>query len=172
MDLKVKDINFYLNIAKLASENSSAIRLKVGGVMCDSNGDIIATGYNGTVRGMDNTCEDKVYWDGVLTPFGASHILDYYPFAEVIDGITRHYKLVTKSDVIHSEMNILAHAARRGISVRGGAIFLTHSPCAHCAGMLIQSGVKDVYFLNKFRTYDEVIAKYSDRINLIQWEMK
>lgn len=168
MDLKNKDIKFYLQIAQLASENSSAIRLKVGGVMCDSNGDIIATGYNGTVRGMDNTCEDKVYWDGI------EKITDFheYPYFDVVDGVNRYYRLVTKPDVIHSEMNILAHAARRGISVRGGSIFLTHSPCAHCAGMLIQSGVENVYFLNKFRTYDEVMEKYSSRINLIQWEIK
>lgn len=136
-----KDIEFYLNIAKLAAERSNSRRLKVGGVICDSLGNLVATGYNGNIRDGSNNLE---HCDET--------------------GL-----LVTNEDVIHAEMNLIAHAARRGVSVNNGSVYLTHSPCLHCTAMLIQSGIQEVVFLNKFRTYDEVKEKYSSFIKIISY---
>lgn len=155
--MKNKDIEFLLNIAKLASEQSYAIRLKVGGVMSDKDGNIIAYGYNGTVKGMSNECEYRVY-------SSFEEDVTYYD-----ENINKHYKLVTKDSTIHAEQNIIAHAARRGISIDGGTIFLTHSPCNHCTALLIQSGVKEAIFLEKFRTYSEVESEFGKYIKLTHW---
>ena len=70
--------------------------------------------------------------------------------------------LVTKPDTIHAEPNLIAHAARRGISIDGGTVFLTHSPCMPCAALMIQAGIKEVYFLEEHRSYQETQAKYSN----------
>lgn len=163
--MKNKDIEFLLNIAKLAAEESHAIRLKVGGVVVDFKDNIVAYGYNGTVKGMSNECEDKIYSSNVVTS------VEEYPFKEIKGSYIRHYKLVTKESTLHAEQNIITHAARRGISIDGGTMFLTHSPCAKCTALMIQSGIKQVYFIDKFRTYDEVYKEFSNHIGLIQYEI-
>lgn len=45
----------------------------------------------------------------------------------------------------HAEENAIALAARVGARLRGGSAYVTHMPCAACARMLIQAGIKEVY---------------------------
>ena len=47
----------YLRMAQIWSENSYAKRLKVGAIIVKDQM-IISDGYNGTVSGFDNECED------------------------------------------------------------------------------------------------------------------
>lgn len=142
--MKLKDKVFCMDVAKLAALRSHAIRLKVGAVACDSNGDIVAYAYNGTVHGMDNCCEDEI-----CDKDGGSY-------------------LITKSDTIHAEPNLIAHCARRGISIKGGTVFLTHSPCMSCAALMLQSGIKEVYFLEEHRSYEETRAKYGNMFQVLE----
>lgn len=75
--------------------------------------------------------------------------------------------------VIHAEMNAVANANAIGVCCAGADIYLTHSPCARCILLLIQNRIKRVYFLEKYRDYDEMaeIAKNAD-IEVIQWKRK
>ena len=134
--MKLKDKQFYMEVAKLAALRSYAVRLQVGAVACDARGDMVAFSYNGTVHGMDNCCEDE------------------------LEGLDGKPYLVTKPDTIHAEPNLIAHCARRGISIAGGTVFLTHSPCMPCAALMIQSGVREVYFLEEHRSYPDTWQKY------------
>lgn len=142
--MRLKDQMFFMNVAKLAALQSSAVRLKVGAVACDHRGDMVAYAYNGTVRGMDNCCEFEYHNE---------------------DGGTY---LVTKSDTIHAEPNLIAHAARRGISIDGGTVFLTHSPCMSCAALMIQAGIQEVYFIDEHRSYEETQAKYANMFRKLE----
>ena len=45
----------------------------------------------------------------------------------------------------HAEENAVALAARSGHRLEGATAYVTHFPCARCAGMLIQAGIQDVY---------------------------
>lgn len=47
--------------------------------------------------------------------------------------------------VAHAEENAVALAARSGHRLEGATAYVTHFPCARCAGMLIQAGIQDVY---------------------------
>lgn len=166
--MKNKDINFLLNIAKLAAAQSYAVRLKVGGVVVDSKDNIVAYGYNGTVKGMSNECEEKAYADSsILNP--ATPRAEY-PYSEVDGNHTYYYKLVTKDSTLHAEQNIITHAARRGISIDGGTMFLTHSPCHKCTALMIQSGIKQVFFIDKYRSHNEVYKEFGNYIVLTQYE--
>lgn len=160
--MKQKEIDFLLSVAKLSAEQSSAIRLKVGGVVTDPVGNIIAYAYNGTVYGTSNECERKEYAQHIQSMPDAN-----YPCID-LNMNTPPYKLVTKDNVIHCEQNLIAHAARRGISINNGKVFLTHSPCMHCASMMIQSGIAEVYYLEKFRTFDQVFTEYNTRLTFIK----
>ncbi len=46
----------------------------------------------------------------------------------------------------HAEANLIAFAAREGISTKGCAVYVTHMPCAACARTLIQAGVRKVVY--------------------------
>ena len=57
----------FLEIAQVVSKFSKANRKKVGSVIVDTEGRIVATGYNGTPKGASNVCEeDGVTLDTVI----------------------------------------------------------------------------------------------------------
>lgn len=58
---------------------------------------------------------------------------------------------VTRPDVLHAEANIVAKAAREGISLKGSTIVATLSPCLSCAMLMYQAGVKRVIYDETYR---------------------
>ena len=70
---------------------------------------------------------------------------------------------------VHAEANALSNAAKIGANVEGADIYLTLSPCHECIKLLIQSGIKNVYYITQYKDFEltEKIAKNSN-VNLIQ----
>jgi dCMP deaminase len=58
---------------------------------------------------------------------------------------------VTLSYVLHAESNAITKACKSPISTEGAAMYLTHSCCVECAKLIIQSGIKKVYYLKDYR---------------------
>ena len=112
----------YLRMAKIWSENSHAIRNKVGCIIVKDRR-IISDGYNGTPTGFDNCCEVKS-----------------------LDG-TLH----TKPEVLHAEANAITKLAKSTNSSEGATLYVTCSPCFDCAKLIIQAGIKQVYYLEEYR---------------------
>lgn len=142
--IKEKYLGTYMKTARLFSEHSSAVRKKVGAVIVKDDR-IISIGYNGMPSGWDNTCED------VITP-----TLPYMSG----DGPT----LKTKSEVLHAESNAIAKLAKSSESGDGAAIFTTCAPCIECAKLIYQSGIKEVYYSEDYKSSDGVnfLKKCSD----------
>ena len=73
--------------------------------------------------------------------------------------------------VIHAEMNAIANAVYNGAgnSIKDSEIYLTLSPCSKCILMLIQFGVKRIYYRDKYKDF-ELTQKIADNadIQLIQ----
>lgn len=46
----------------------------------------------------------------------------------------------------HAEANLIAFAARAGISTLDCAVYVTHHPCSSCSRALIQAGVSRVFY--------------------------
>lgn len=114
--MKPEIVNFYINVAKKAAQLSYCNRRKVGAVLVDGTGEnILAFGYNGTIKGMPNVCELE-------------------------DGTTDNHR------VLHAETNAIMKVARSTNSTEGSILFVTLSPCVNCAKIIIQSGIKAVYF--------------------------
>lgn len=44
----------------------------------------------------------------------------------------------------HAEQNLVAFAAREGVSTKGCTVAVTHFPCSSCARSLLQAGVKTI----------------------------
>lgn len=147
-----KDEQFMMAVAKLAAARSTGVRLKVGAVVTDADDNMVAFGYNGSVRGGDNNLEELIYKFNDRLPD------QVYPY---LDETNTPYRLVTKDSTLHAEQNCIAHAARRGISINHGKMYLTHSPCLKCATMMIQSGISEIFFIEKHDSHDKV-----------QWELQ
>ena len=47
---------------------------------------------------------------------------------------------------LHAEQNVIIQAATHGVSILGADIFCTTQPCLICSKMLINCGVKNIYF--------------------------
>lgn len=64
----------------------------------------------------------------------------------VADSAARRERPAKYLFASHAEANLVAFAAREGITTKGCTVFVTHHPCAACARSLIQAGVKRVVF--------------------------
>jgi dCMP deaminase len=51
----------------------------------------------------------------------------------------------------HAEMNLIALAAREGISTLGAIIAVTHFPCIHCAKSIIRAGFSGLWYFEDYR---------------------
>lgn len=58
---------------------------------------------------------------------------------------------VTKVEVLHAESNAIAKIARSTQSSENSVLYTTHSPCLECAKLIIQAGIKEVYFDKRYR---------------------
>ena len=55
--------------------------------------------------------------------------------------------------IVHAEMNAILN--KNSGDVRGARIYVTLFPCHDCTKVIIQSGVKEVIYLNEGRTFTE-----------------
>jgi dCMP deaminase len=69
------------------------------------------------------------------------------------------------SKAIHAEINAIVFAARAGVSIEGSDLYITLSPCVNCAKAIINSGIKNVYFIEKYRDTAGIDLLISAHIN-------
>lgn len=125
--MKNKYDNVLMKTAYLWSKESYCKRKQVGAVL-SFNGRILSTGYNGTIKGSCNECED----------------------------IDNNGNMITKNDVVHAEVNALMFAASNGIPTKDCTMYVTLQPCMECAKIIVQSGIKEVVFSETYRITDSV----------------
>ena len=157
--MKEKFKQAYMDIATRFAQLSYARRLQVGAVIV-KNDSIISLGYNGTPAGWDNNCEDKEWMPidagGWISPEEAVEQWPYKEVSELDGSYIGRYRLVTKPEVLHAEMNSLMKLAKSNESGNGASMFVTHSPCLECAKGIYQAGIKEVYFKNQYRSDDGI----------------
>jgi dCMP deaminase len=54
---------------------------------------------------------------------------------------------------IHAEINAIAQAAKNGVSIRDAAIYVTHTPCIHCLKVLINTGIKRIFYEKEYKLH-------------------
>lgn len=145
--MKRKFILAHMNSAKTYADLSQAVRRKVGCVVVKDD-TIIGIGYNGTPSGWSNECEDKDYWNPQFEDLHYDELDELYPHADAYG----RYRLVTKKQVIHAEMNALAKIAKSTSSSEGATMFVTTAPCIECAKMIHACGISEVYYLDVYKS--------------------
>ncbi|GFO59105.1 deoxycytidylate deaminase [Geomonas silvestris] len=61
-----------------------------------------------------------------------------------IDALTEYCRAV------HAEMDAITSAARKGVSLREGTIYVTTFPCHNCAKHIVSSGLTTVYYVEPY----------------------
>ena len=129
---------YFLTITRNVAERSTCTRAKVGAVIVrDKN--ILATGYNGAPAGMPH-CLDV----------GCLVYTSKTPSGEVEENCFR---------TIHAEINAIAQAAKNGASIRDADIYITHTPCIHCVKVLINTGIRRIFYEREYKraTIEELL---------------
>ncbi|MDR2845446.1 MAG: dCMP deaminase [Puniceicoccales bacterium] len=52
---------------------------------------------------------------------------------------------------VHAEQNAIADAAKRGVSLEGAVVYVTHCPCINCAKILAAAGISAVKYLHDYK---------------------
>jgi len=151
--MKKKFIDYYMDVAERTSKLSYATRLQVGAVIVKDNR-ILSYGYNGMPTGWENDCEYKDYMAGDADRWmSTDEIETQWPFLEYDKTVesNRRYRLVTKDEVLHAEMNAISKVSGSTESSDNATMFCTHAPCIHCAKAIFQSGIKNLYYRDTYR---------------------
>ena len=114
---------YFMEMAELTAKRSTCMRRSVGAVIVKDNR-AIATGYNGAPRGLKH-CDELggCLRQKLQVPSGQRHEL---------------------CRALHAEQNAIIQAATLGQSIEEGTIYVTHQPCAICAKMIINAGIKRI----------------------------
>jgi len=113
---------YFMEVAKLVSKRSTCLRRNVGAVLVKDKR-ILATGYNGSPRGLKHCLDIGCIRQKLNIPSGQRHEL---------------------CRALHAEQNALIQASLYGVSVAGSTLYATNQPCIICAKMLINAGIKEI----------------------------
>lgn len=115
---------YFMNITTLVAQRSTCTRRAVGAIIVKDKR-ILSTGYNGAPTGIRHCLEVGCLRESLQVPSGERH--------ELCRGI-------------HAEQNAIIQAAYHGVSVKDAVLYCTNQPCAICAKMIINAGIKKIYY--------------------------
>ncbi|HET6242960.1 MAG: dCMP deaminase family protein [Bacteroidetes bacterium] len=127
-DIKPSFDDIYMDLAENLARRSHCVKMKVGAVITKDTR-IVSLGYNGPPAGTHN-CDEV--WPGVGCPRSER------------GGC---------SLALHAEENAILYAAKNKVSLEGGTLYVTLSPCLACARIIFTMGIKKVFYLNSYAAY-------------------
>jgi dCMP deaminase len=60
--------------------------------------------------------------------------------------------------ILHAEDNLIANAARHGISTENCTLVCTLSPCKHCMRMLVNCGVTEIVAKQLYKDFNDILV--------------
>jgi dCMP deaminase len=67
-----------------------------------------------------------------------------------------------EQSIIHSEVNAISDCAKRGTTLSGAKIYVTHYPCINCFRTIAACEIKEVVYLNDYKNEPIVEQLASD----------
>ena len=74
----------------------------------------------------------------------------------------------TNPEVLHAESNAITKCAKSSNSSDGATLYVTLSPCFECAKIIIQSGIKEVVYLEEYRNTEGIKLLNKSKVNVKQ----
>ena len=122
---------YFMGVALLSAQRSKDPGTQVGACIVGQDNKILSMGYNGMPIGCSDDC---MPWDRDGDPLNTKYLF-----------------------VCHAELNAILNHGRAGLE--GAKVYTTLFPCNECAKAIIQSGIKEVIYLqDKYADTDSVIA--------------
>lgn len=122
---------YFMGIALLSAQRSKDPGTQVGACIVGQDNKILSMGYNGMPIGCD---DDHMPWDREGEPLNTKYLF-----------------------VCHAELNAILNHGRAGLD--GAKVYTTLFPCNECAKAIIQSGIKEVIYLqDKYADTDSTVA--------------
>ena len=124
---------YFTSITRMVATRSTCLRRHVGAILVKEKR-ILATGYNGAPAGLKHCIDVGCLREEASIPSGTRHEL---------------------CRALHAEQNVIVQAAYHGISIAGSTLYCTNKPCVICSKMLINAGIKRIFF---DKDYDDDLA--------------
>lgn len=124
--IKLKEI--YISTAEMWAARSTCLRASVGGILV-LDGRIVASGFNGS-------------------PTRLPHCFDEGCLIQVRDGRECCLR------ALHCEAAIISFCSKHSISTDGCDLWITLFPCYDCAKLLINAGIKNIFYREKYSGFD------------------
>lgn len=125
---------YFMNIARQVATRSNCCSRQVAAIIVKDKR-MISAGYNGTPRNTKNCdeggcgrCWNKVYGEHTVQA------------GEKLEECT----------CSHGEENAIVQASYHGVSINGGTLYTTFSPCLMCAKMCINSGIVEIVYATEY----------------------
>ncbi|KAI9015788.1 cytidine deaminase-like protein [Phycomyces nitens] len=135
---------YFMHLSDLASRRSNCMKRRVGCILV-KHSRVIATGYNGTPRGLRNCNEGGCDRCNEAAPCGT--------------GLDRCL-------CMHAEENALLEAGRGRVDDCEGTVLYTNTcPCLGCAIKIVQQGIKEVVYAKSYGM-DQMTAKIFKEANV------
>jgi dCMP deaminase len=112
---------YFMNLAVRAATRSTCPRKSVGALVVRDKA-ILATGYNGSIRGLAHCTEVGCLMDN-------GHCVR----------------------TVHAEANAILQAARHGVRIEGADVYVTASPCWECFKLIANAGIGRVLYGEFYR---------------------
>ncbi|HEX2571479.1 MAG TPA: cytidine/deoxycytidylate deaminase family protein [Polyangia bacterium] len=119
--MRVSWDRYFMDIARVVASRATCDRKHVGAVLVRDK-TILATGYNGSIRGMPHCIE-------------VGHMME------------NDHCVAT----IHAEANAIIQAAKNGVMIDGATIYVTASPCWSCFKQIANAGVRRIVYGEFYR---------------------
>lgn len=121
---------YFMGVALLSSYRSKDPNTKVGACIVDEDNKIVGVGYNGFPIGCDDTA---LPWQRE-----GAFLDTKYPY------------------VCHAELNAILNSIRQ---LKGCRLYVALFPCNECAKAIIQSGIREIVYLDdKYKDTEIIIA--------------
>jgi dCMP deaminase len=111
---------YFMGVAHLSSLRSKDESSQVGACIINQKNRIVGIGYNGFPIGCDD---------------------DDFPWEREGDFLDTKYPYV-----VHAEPNAILNSS---VDLEGSKMYVTLFPCNECAKLIIQSGIKEVIYLEE-----------------------
>ena len=118
---------YFMGVATLSAKRSKDDSSQVGACIVNRRNRIIGIGYNGLPFGCDD---------------------DEFPWEREGDFLNTKYAYV-----VHAEANAILNSST---DLEGSRIYVTLFPCNECSKLIIQSGIKEVIYLEDKYHDDEI----------------
>lgn len=117
--------NILTQAHEYACMHSGCSKVKVGSVIINSRGEY----SKGCNRGIGYDC-----------------IKDGCRRVKLYGENSKEHRLPSDCNSIHSEVDAIGKAAKKGICTAGAAIYVTRYPCESCARAIVAAGISTVYY--------------------------